>query len=152
MTKFHQGIYNPKNIDKYIGKKIPTFRSGWEQNFMIFLDNHPSVTGWASEPFSVPYYDMISGKQKNYWPDFFLSYKDKDGKTINEIVEIKPKAQSVKLSPDKKRTKSSKLLEATIIRNQCKWASCKKWCEERGYLFRVLTEEQLFGYNKDNKK
>lgn len=148
MTKYSQGIFTPKNMNKYVGKKMPTYRSGWEHNFMVFLDNHPSITGWASEPFSVPYYDTITGKTKNYWPDFFVSYVDASGKTMNEVVEIKPASQSNFATPGKRRTKSSMLLEATITRNHCKWASCKLWCEQRGYAFRILTENQLFGKDK----
>jgi putative hemolysin len=28
--------------------------------------------------------------------------------------------------------------------NRAKWAAARKYCEERGYEFRVLTEKELF--------
>jgi hypothetical protein len=29
MSRFAQGKFTPKNPEKYIGKKTPTYRSGW---------------------------------------------------------------------------------------------------------------------------
>ena len=32
-TKYKQGIFKPRNPDKYIGQGYPTYRSGWELKF-----------------------------------------------------------------------------------------------------------------------
>ena len=50
MAQWHQGTYNPKNPEKYAGKRLPRYRSGWELTFMRMCDNHPAVLSWASEP------------------------------------------------------------------------------------------------------
>jgi hypothetical protein len=145
MGKFAQGVYKIKNPLKYIGKKSPIYRSSWEHTFMLFLDNHTSILNWASEPMPISYKDPITGKNKNYWPDFLIIYVDAAGKKVAEMIEIKPASQSNTLAPGKKRTKSSRLLEATIARNHAKWASAKAWCAHNGINFRVVTENTLFG-------
>ena len=48
MARFAQGKYELKNPEKFLGNKTPTYRSSWEFTFMQFLDNHPSVSKWAS--------------------------------------------------------------------------------------------------------
>ena len=49
MKRFAQGVYTPINASKYIGKKQPRYRSGWELAFMRFCDNNDNVLQWASE-------------------------------------------------------------------------------------------------------
>jgi len=38
MANFAQGIFVPKNPEKYIGNHKPKYRSGWEFTFMQFCD------------------------------------------------------------------------------------------------------------------
>ena len=52
MARFAQGKYTLKNPTKYIGTKVPTYRSSWEFAFMKFCDEHNSVQNWASGYFS----------------------------------------------------------------------------------------------------
>ena len=47
--KWASGAYTIKNPDKYMGLKTPRYRSSWEQVFMRFCDENPSVSKWASE-------------------------------------------------------------------------------------------------------
>ena len=82
-VKFSQGVYQPLNPSKYIGKKkYPTYRSGWELTIMRFFDNHPSVQFWSSESEKIPYYNPLTGKQTIYIPDFFIVYIDSNGKNM----------------------------------------------------------------------
>ena len=55
MANYAQGIFTPKNPQKYVGKHKPKYRSGWELTFMTFCDTHKNVTHWASESMSIPY-------------------------------------------------------------------------------------------------
>ena len=53
MAKYAQGTFVPKNAQKYVGKHIPRYRSGWELTFMNFCDTNKNVLYWASEAISV---------------------------------------------------------------------------------------------------
>ena len=87
--KYAQGTYTIKHPQKYVGKGKPRYRSGWELTFMIFCDNNDKVLQWASEAIVIPYIHPITGKRKNYIPDFFIVYQDKTGKTWSAETRIK---------------------------------------------------------------
>ena len=139
MARFAQGKYIPKNAEKYVGKHTPQYRSGWELTFMTFCDTHKSVTHWASESMSIPYRSPLDGKVHNYIPDFFVVYQNKFGKAIAEVVEIKPKKQSLIES----RTASARD-RAVVAVNHAKWAAATEYCKMQGFAFRVITEDDLF--------
>jgi hypothetical protein len=141
MGKWANGIYTPKNPEKYIGKHAPRYRSGWEMTFMTFCDSNKNVLAWASESMSIPYRNPLTGKPSNYIPDFFVVYENKFGKKIAEVVEIKPKKQSLIES----RTASARDRAAVAV-NHAKWAAAKAYCQSQGFAFRVITEDDLF-YN-----
>lgn len=139
MANFAQGKYAVKNKHKYVGKHDPKYRSGWELTFMMFCDNNDSVISWASEAISIPYKNPLTGKNTMYIPDFFVMYQDKYGRKIAEIVEIKPKKQSLIES----RVVSAKD-RAVIAVNHAKWAAAVAYCKRIGLTFRVITEDDLF--------
>jgi hypothetical protein len=141
MAKWAQGPYTVKNPQKYIGKHVPRYRSGWELTFMTFCDNNDSVLYWASEAIKVPYRHPLTGKPTIYVPDFFVVYKNKRGQQIAEVVEIKPKKQSLIES----RTASAKD-RAIVAVNHAKWAAATAYCKMNGLTFRVITEDDIF-YN-----
>ena len=74
MSKYAQGKYQIKNLEKYMGKRLPTYRSSWEFTFCQFCDNNPAVLHWASEAIQIPYRNPVSGKQPVYVPDFLIVY------------------------------------------------------------------------------
>lgn len=141
MPNYAQGIYTVKNTAKYVGKHKPKYRSGWEFTFMNFCDNNENVLYWASEAIAVPYRNPFTGKPSQYIPDFFVVYKNKYGNQIAEVVEIKPKKQS--LIESKVVSLKDKM---TVALNHAKWAAAKAYCKQQGYTFRVITEDDLF-YN-----
>lgn len=141
MANFAQGKYKVRNTHKYVGNHEPKYRSGWELTFMMFCDNHDSVISWASESIKIPYRNPITGKQTIYVPDFFVLYEDKFGKQRAEIVEIKPKKQSLIES----RVASARDRLAVAI-NYAKWQAATAYCKKAGLTFRVLTENDIF-YN-----
>lgn len=143
MANFAQGVFAPKNPQKYVGKNKPRYRSGWELTFMMFCDNHESVIQWASEAISIPYRNPLTGKQTIYVPDFFVLYEDKFKKQKAEIIEIKPKKQSLIES----RVASAKE-RATVALNHAKWAAAMSYCKRAGLTFRVITEDDLFRQGK----
>lgn len=145
MASYAQGLFTPINKQKYIGKNIPKYRSGWELTFMTFCDSNKNVLYWASESISIPYRHPFKGKVVNYIPDFFVVYQNKYGKQIAEMVEIKPKKQSIIES--KVASARDKIIVAI---NHAKWASAVAYCKHHGYTFRVITENELF-HNGRNK-
>ena len=48
LPRFARGKFFPKNKEKYIGLKTPTYRSSWEQAFMRLCDEHPYVAKWEA--------------------------------------------------------------------------------------------------------
>jgi hypothetical protein len=106
---------------------------------MTFCDTHNNVTHWASEALSIPYRHPLDGKVHNYIPDFFVVYQNKYGKSIAEVVEIKPKKQSLIES----RGASAKDKVVVAI-NHAKWQAAMAYCKVQGYTFRVITEDDLF--------
>ncbi len=139
MANWAQGIFTPKSPEKYIGKHKPKYRSGWELTFMTFCDSNKNVLYWASEAIKVPYRNPVTGKIANYIPDFFVVYQNKYGQQIAEVVEIKPKKQSLiesKVASARDR--------AVVAINHAKWQSAMAYCKAQGYTFRVITEDDLF--------
>lgn len=145
MGNWAQGIFTPKNPQKYVGKHKPKYRSGWELSFMTFADLNENVLYWASEALAIPYRNPLTGKPSNYIPDFFVVYQNKYGQQIAEIVEIKPKKQSLIES-----RKASAKDRAVVAVNHAKWQAATAYCKQQGYTFRVITEDSLF-YNGRRK-
>jgi len=139
MSRYAQGIYVPKNPQKYAGNHKPRYRSGWELSMMMFLDNNDNILYWASESIKIPYKHPFTGKHTIYVPDFFVVYRNKHGKTLAEIVEIKPKKQS--LIESKVASARDRMVVAI---NHAKWAACSAYCKAQGLTFRVITENELF--------
>jgi len=138
MSKFAQGPYTVKNTAKYVGNGVPRYRSGWELAFMRFLDNNDNVMQWASESIQIPYRNPVTGKQSIYVPDFLITYKTRNNTLIAELIEIKPKKQSVIES------KMSNRDRMVVAINYAKWDQATKWCKRNGLKFRVITEEDMF--------
>ena len=139
MAKFAQGIYEVRHPEKYMGNHKPRYRSGWEFTFMNFCDNNKSVLKWASESIAIPYMNPLTGKRSNYIPDFFIVYENKFGKQVAEMVEIKPKKQSLIES----RVASARD-RAVVAVNHAKWAAARAYCIHNRFTFRVITEDDLF--------
>lgn len=137
--KFAQGIFTPKNPEKYVGMRLPYCRSSWETTFCMFCDNNPSVQQWSSEPVKIPYRDPLTGKQTVYVPDFLISYIDRYQKKHVELVEIKPANQMIK-----ERVGKNPYNQAQFVKNQAKWAAASAWCQQQGIKFRIINEHDLF--------
>ena len=143
MPNYAQGVFEVTNTDKYIGKGKPRYRSGWEFTFMTFCDNNKNVLKWASESIRIPYKHPLTGKITTYIPDFFVVYQNKLGNQVAEVVEIKPKKQSLIES----KTASARDRMVVAI-NHAKWQAANAYCKYHGFTFRVITETELFHNGK----
>ena len=146
MSKFAQGVFEVKNPQKYVGKGKPRYRSGWEFAFMQFCDNNDSILQWASESVAIPYRNPITGKMTQYIPDFLVQYRNRNNSVVTELVEIKPKKQSV---IESKASQRDKMIVAV---NYAKWAAAQQWCKRSGITFRVVTEDDIFHQGGTRKK
>lgn len=146
MPKFAQGRFEMKNPDKYIGKKTPLARSSWEFVFMRMLDEHQGVENWASESVQIPYRDPLTGKYTIYVPDFFIVYKDKNGKKHAELVEVKPSTQMLK-----ERVGKSLYNQEQYVKNMAKWEAASAWCRQQGIKFRIVNEDDIFHNGKKRR-
>ena len=137
--KFSQGVYKVKNPEKFVGSKLPTYRSSWEYTFMTFCDNNPSVQQWSSESVKIPYRDPLTGKQTVYVPDFLIVYVDKNMQKHAELVEIKPQNQMLK-----EKVGKNPYNQAQYVKNMAKWAAAGQWCKQQGIRFRIINETDIF--------
>jgi hypothetical protein len=144
MPNFRQGAYTVKNAAKYVGQGTPRYRSGWELTFMMFLDSNDNILQWASESISIPYRNPLTGKQSIYIPDFLVTYRGPNNTTRAELIEIKPKKQSLIESKANDRDR------AIVAVNYAKWDAATKWARRSGLTFRVINEDQI--YHSGSKK
>ena len=142
MTKFAQGLYQIQNPVKYAGNRPPRYRSSWEHTFMTFCDTNNHILQWASESVTIPYRHPLTGKMTNYIPDFLITYQGSNGKTVAELIEIKPRKQSVI------EGKMSERDRAVVAVNYAKWDAATKWASRNGLTFRVLNEDQIYRNGK----
>lgn len=141
-SKYTQGFFTPKNPEKYVGniQKI-RYMSSWELHLNQFFDNNPNVLRWSSENIAIPYIKPTDGKIHKYYPDYWVEYRTKDGKIIQEIMECKPLQQTKKPRSNHKHVLYESVMYAI---NQAKWAAAVQWCEARGIRFRIVTEKSAF--------
>lgn len=144
MPNFAQGEFRPVNPKKYVGRGNPRYRSGWELSFMQFCDQNDHVLEWASEAISIKYRHPFTGRVTSYVPDIFLRYRTRNNKICTEIIEIKPRKQSLIEGRMSDRDR------AVVAVNHAKWTAARAWCQRAGIVFRVLNEDSLF--RKPGKK
>ena len=98
------------------------YRSGWEQKYMIYLDENPDVVMWSYEKLIIEYVSNKKTKKiRKYYPDFQVEYKD--GTKV--VIEVKP---------------SRKLKQSIVIK---KIRAAKEWCTTHEMTYKVLTEIEL---------
>lgn len=142
-NKSYRGVFTPTNPAKYKGDvKTIIYRSSWELRLMKHFDKDPSILWWSSEELAIPYMSPVDGKKHRYFPDFVAKMIRKDGTIMTYVIEVKPKKQTQK--PTQKRQTKRFLEEAaTYVVNQMKWKAADEFCQEHGWKFQILTEEQL---------
>jgi hypothetical protein len=138
MSKFANGLYTIMNPQKYIGNGKPRYRSGWEHAFMRFCDMNEHIIKWSSESVRIPYFNPVKGQRTTYVPDFLIQYRNKNSQVVTELIEIKPKGQSIAES------KQNNAQRAVVAVNHAKWEAAQAWCKQQGITFRVITEDDIF--------
>lgn len=113
---------------------------------MKYCDSHPRVVEWSSEEHIVPYISPIDGKPHRYFVDFVVVVAKDDGTRDTLMIEVKPKAQTKPPTPPpfapRKNSRFLREVQTWGI-NSAKWEAAHKYCQQRGWRFVILTEDQL---------
>lgn len=146
--KYHQGIFNPKNPNKYKGNSNNiVYRSSWELKFMRYCDLNEKILEWGSEEFFIPYLDPTTNKVRRYFPDFIVKIKENSGNIKKYLIEVKPKKQT--LEPKKTKGKQQKTYINEVLtynKNLAKWKAAEEWCKDHLIEFKIITEEEINPY------
>ena len=140
----YSGKFTPKNPQKYIGDyNNIVYRSSWEARVMDWLDRNDNIISWASEELIIPYISPSDNKFHRYFPDFLVKAKTRDGKFKTILIEVKPKRQT--LPPEQKKRVTKQYINEVVTYgvNQAKWKAAQEFCLDRGWEFKVMTEEHL---------
>ena len=140
----YKGKYRPNNPLKYRGDyRNIIYRSLWELKFMKYCDSNQNILEWGSEEIAILYRSPIDRKPHNYYPDFYVKIRETTGKINKMIMEVKPKRQCMEPKRPKKKTRGYIYEVREYARNQAKWKAAKSYCLDRGYEFKILTENEL---------
>ena len=140
----HKGKFTPINPQKYRGDSTNIiYRSSWEKRVMLWLDKHSQVISWSSEEVVIPYKSPADGRFHRYFVDFYAQIRNKDGKLNSYLLEIKPKKQATEPEIKKRITKQYINEVVTYAINQAKWKAATEYAKDRGWEFKVLTEDHL---------
>lgn len=155
----YKGKFKPKNPEKYTRgdpDKI-IYRSALELKFMNYIDSNPNVLEWASEEFSIPYRSPLDGEIHRYFPDIWCKVQRPDGKVEVLVVEIKMEKENAlnEANAPKRGNKLMRYYLKEVARwgvNDAKFQAAKAFCEDRGWKFQVITEQDMGLDYGDNKK
>ena len=156
----YKGRFRPTNPEKYKGNSSKVvYRSSWELKMMRIFDTNPNILEWSSEEIVIPYRSPMPSKTKTqnkaykmrrYFPDFYVKKKTKNGKIVEELIEVKPLKQTMRPDPSKKNATPTGRISrrylnevTTFATNKAKWAAAEKFCEGKGWNFTIVTEKEL---------
>ena len=114
------------------------------------FDEHPDIIEWQSEEIAIPYMNPVKGKTSRYFPDFVIKKRIGEDKYQVIMIEVKPKKQTA--APDlsnKYKTPTGRVSRrflneaATYAINEAKWKAAQRYCNERGMIFTIMTEDHI---------
>jgi hypothetical protein len=85
----------------------------------------------------------VDNRKHRYFPDFIVKVKTRDGKLKTMMLEVKPKKQTIQPGVRKRVTKQYITEDTTYAVNVAKWEAATEFCADRGWEFKILTEEHL---------
>jgi hypothetical protein len=167
--RYKQGNYLPINKDKVIklnDERGVYYRSSWEYKVMFWLDTNESILRWGAECLTIPYQsnDIVNGelvlKEHCYYPDFYYELKIGDKvrcvvaevkpykeykmvQTLLDIKENKINESDIKIPDGGKKLKNFEYDLKTAQKNLAKWETIIRWCDIKGYEFKIITELNL---------
>jgi hypothetical protein len=144
LTNYVQGLYTPKNLEKYIGDiNQIVYRSSWELRIFRWCDSSENILEWSSEPFPIKYFDHSTNKMRRYFPDLFVKIRNKQGIITNYLLEVKPEKQTKPPKPRSRKTKTYLNEMTTYQKNISKWTQAEEFCKQNNMIFKLVTEKEL---------
>jgi hypothetical protein len=142
----YKGKFKPSFPEKYVGNPSSIiYRSLWELKFLKYCDTNENILEYASEELAIPYISPVDGKIHKYFPDVYIKVKEPDGSIKKYLIEIKPYKQTMAPPKPKRQTKGYIYEVYEYAKNQSKWEAAREYCKDRGWTFRILTENELYG-------
>jgi len=129
---------------KYAGD--PTnivMRSSWETRFANWCDKNPSVLKWNSEETIIPYRCPTDNKIHRYFVDFKIQIQTRDKVLKTYLIEVKPLKQTMPPIFPGRQTQRYLTESLTFMKNQAKWNAATEYCKDRGWEFKIITENEL---------
>lgn len=167
-TRYKQGYFHiPKEyIHKYIGDPSQIiYRSSYEYKFLLYCCYNPNILKFGSEVLSVKYLNPVTNleynkknnlnnadprnwKLANYWIDFWILVKKRDGTESRVLIEIKPHCDTLppKPTPLDARMKQRKAFirqSKIYLENKAKWEAATQYAKDNGMEFLVVTERTM---------
>ena len=140
----YKGKFQPSYPKKYKGDvRNIIYRSLWERKFMVYCDLNENILEWGSEEIALPYRSPIDNRIHRYFPDFYIKYKNKSGKIVKSLIEVKPLKQTTPPPKPQRQTKGYLFEAYEYAKNQAKWEAAREFCKDRMWEFKVLTEKEL---------
>jgi hypothetical protein len=142
----YKGKFKPSFPEKYVGNPNSIiYRSLWELKFLKYCDTNENILEYASEELAIPYISPVDGKIHKYFPDVYIKVKEPDGSIKKYLIEIKPYKQTMAPPKPKRQTKGYIYEVYEYAKNQSKWEAAREYCKDRGWTFKVITENELYG-------
>lgn len=101
------------------------FESMLEAEHLLLLDHDPKVRSYDVQPVHIP----VPGVLRGYVPD--------------ALVEFHPDEDGVIASPELREVKSTRDLQINEAKYAIKFEQARKYCEYRGWFFRIITELEI---------
>lgn len=139
-------LWRPKNYAKYKGDYDNIWiRSSWEKKVLNWMDTNPNVIEYSSEEIVIPYLSPIDGKYHRYFPDVYAKIKNSQGQIVEYLIEIKPLHQTIE--PEVKNRITKKYINEVYTWgiNSAKWKAADRYCKDRKWIFKLMTEKEIFG-------
>lgn len=141
---FHKRRFIPLFPEKYSGD--PTciiMRSSWETRFAGWCDKNPAVIKWISEETVIPYRCPTDDKIHRYFVDFQIQIRQNNGQLKTYLIEVKPEKQTQPPVYPGRKTQRYITESLTYIKNQAKWKAANEYAKDRGWEFKIITENEL---------
>lgn len=101
------------------------FESVLEAEHLLLLDHDMQVKAYDVQPVNIP----VPGVPRGYVPDVF--------------VQFHPDADGVIAPPEIREVKSTLDLKANEAKYKPKFEAAHKYCEQKGWSFRIITEREI---------
>lgn len=158
LTKYgncKSGYFDVSESRKYVYPdgilEPPAYKSSYEWSFMRFSEGSSKVVSWTCEPFSIPYFDVGTNKNRNYWIDFIIKTTNnetlwievKDSKELKAVNDFKKRYMEIK-NPEIRMAFAHK--NKKVAMNFAKWETARQVAKQNGVKFIVVTEIDLKGF------